>query len=110
MNTKAGDVIAYAGEQYDPQHEKTMYVRLDYADSGQENLFAGLYGKVPPTDWDKDAKDLGRIHMDLPEEFDVNEDAIYIIGKDEWGYVISDLISAGFHDDVSFDNEVILYR
>ena len=107
--TKPGDVIAYARQQYDPQHQKKLYVCLDYSDIDLQNLFAGLYDQVPAEMWTPDGEDYGNIRLNLPEEFDPEEDAVYIIGED-WGGVISYLLSLGFHDDVTFDKEIILYR
>ncbi|MBO4901205.1 MAG: glycosyltransferase family 39 protein [Lachnospiraceae bacterium] len=110
MNTKPGDVIAYAEQHYDPADEKKLYVCLNYDDlAGYIPMFVCLYGNVHPKYGTQKQTDFGKIYLNLPEEFDEREDAVYIIGND-WGGVISYMISVGFSTDSYFDGTTILYR
>ena len=108
-STKPGDMITYAENMYDPAHEKKLYICMEYDDKGGLDLYAGLYGQIPPLNWDPDRTDLGDIYLNLPDEFDPDEDAVYIIG-DEWSGVISAILSEGYQDDTLFEHEHILHR
>ena len=109
MSTKPGDMIAYAEDNYDPLHEKRLYVCMNYDDNKGIDLYAGLYGDVPASIWEPDKTDMGDIYLNLPDEYDPNEDAVYIVGED-WGGVISALIADGFADDNLFEREHILHK
>lgn len=108
-STKPGDIIRYAEDNYDPLHEKKLYVCMNYEEKNGMDIYAGLYGEVPAYIWEPDKTDLGDIYLNLPDEYDPNEEAVYIVG-DTWSGVISALIAEGFTDDILFGEEHILHR
>jgi len=79
----------------------------DHSDQQHEQVFwfAGKPGDV----FDIDSGTYGNVTAGLPEEFDLNENAVYIIGND-WAHIISYLISEGFEADQTFSGYSILYR
>lgn len=51
----------------------------------------------------------GNVCWKFPEEFDENENAVYIIG-DNWSHISGYLISIGFNQDYRYPGYVILYK
>ncbi len=85
-----------------------IYIQFeDHSDQQHEQVFyfAGKPGDV----FDIDGGSYGNVTAGLPEEFDLNENAVYIIGND-WAHIISYLISEGFAVDQTFPGYSILYR
>lgn len=85
-----------------------IYIQFeDHSDQQHEQIFyfAGKKGDV----FDIDKGTYGNVTVGFPEEFDLNENAAYIIGND-WGHIISYLISEGFAADQTFPGYSILYR
>jgi hypothetical protein len=52
---------------------------------------------------------MGNIAFNFPEEFDENEDAVYILGTD-WNHIVSYLTSIGYNTDTSFEGYTIVYK
>lgn len=71
----------------------------------QVYFFAGEAGEV----YSDDVPTYGRVSAYFPEEFDINENAVYIIG-DNWPHITSYLVSVGFCQDQSLPGYSILYR
>ena len=71
----------------------------------QVYFFAGEEGEV----YSDDQPTYGRVSAYFPENFDINENAVYIIG-DNWPHITSYLISVGFSQDQSLPGYSILYR
>lgn len=108
-STKLGDIVAYAEKYYNPSGQKTLYVEQQYEDQGHDTLFIGLYGDVPAGIWSREGTDFDKIQVHLPEEINVNESAVYIIGHD-WSGIISYMLAQGFYADESFSNYTILVK
>lgn len=60
--------------------------------------------------WSEDCKQYGRVTMGFPEEFDENEDAVYILDNEARGHIIGYLISIGYNVDQQFEGYSILYK
>ena len=73
----------------------------------QRNAQIFYYAAKPGDVFDFDRGEYGNVTAALPQEFDLNENAVYIIGND-WGHIISYLISEGFAADQSFPGYSIL--
>ncbi len=71
----------------------------------QAYYFAGKKGEK----YSEDNPTYGNVTARLPEEIDVNENAIYIIG-DQWPHITAYLISEGFAADQSLPGYSILFR
>ena len=71
----------------------------------QVYFFAGKSGEI----YSDDQPTYGRVSAYFPEEFDINENAVYIVG-DGWPHITGYLISVGFSQDQSFPGYSILYR
>lgn len=71
----------------------------------QVYFFAGERGEV----YSDDQPTYGRVSAYFPEEFDINENAVYIVG-DNWPHITGYLISVGFSQDQSLPGYSILYR
>ena len=71
----------------------------------QAFYFAGVPGDV----YSDDISTYGRVTAKLPEEIDVSENAVYIIG-DQWPHITSYLISQGFIADQTLPGSSILFK
>lgn len=96
-------------EKYYLKDDKThIYALLEYGTIEPEMqvyFFAGDKGEY----FDKDKVTYGRVTAEFPEEFDINENAVYIVGN-EWPHISSYLISVGFMQDQTVPGYSILYR
>ena len=99
----------HKSEKYYLRDEDThIYAMFEYGTEEpnmQVYFFAGNKGEV----FEKDKTTYGRVTVGFPEEFDINENAVYIIGS-EWPHISSYLISVGFEQDQTVPGYSILYR
>lgn len=102
-------MIAYTERAYNADGSKNLYIQREYTHPLGGDLFAGLYGDVPPAQWVQGGEQQGHIYLNLPEQIDETQDCIYIIGYN-WSDIISYLIANGFQSDESFPDYAILYR
>lgn len=109
LSTQLGDMIRYTDTIYNPDGSKTVYIERQYDDLNAGDLTVGLYGNVPPSDWEQDGIRQGHFMLHLPENIDLKEDAVYIIGQN-WDFIVSYMISNGFQADGTFPSYTILYR
>lgn len=108
-STQVGDMIGYTERAYNADGSKNLYIQREYTHPLGGDLFAGLYGDVPPAQWVQGGEQQGHIYLNLPEQIDETQDCIYIIGYN-WSDIISYLIANGFQSDESFPDYAILYR
>lgn len=103
------DIIRYSEKMYDENHDKTIYFEEQYEDLGKEEMILHAIGSIPPTDFDEERIDYGKYKLHFPENFDENENAIYILGKN-WSHITGYLQSIGYNVDNCFENYSIVYR
>ncbi len=90
--------------------DENTHIYLQFEDHVEEKNAQVYYYAAKPGDvFDFDRNNYGNVTAALPEEFDKNENAVYIIGND-WGHIISYLISEGWAADQSFPGYSILVR
>nr|MCR5734561.1 hypothetical protein [Lachnospiraceae bacterium] len=118
MSTEPGDIVKYAMNTYNKENDKDIYIEVNYSERDYADLCIALFTETDPALWRRyeDEKQSGnadpvldRIHMKFPEEYDENEDAVYILGAD-WGHIAAYLIDTGWSSDTSFPGYTILYR
>lgn len=103
-----GKAIIRSEAQYLKDENTHIYVQYEdiaMAANLQTYYFAGTRDDV----FDIDNPTYGNVTAKLPEEIDVNENAVYIIGN-QWPHIISYLISEGFAADQTLPGYSILYR
>lgn len=103
-----GKAIVRCEKYYCKDENTHIYIQFEDIAEGryqQVFYFAGRPGDV----YSEDDPTYGRVTAGLPEEFDLNEDAIYIIG-DQWPHITSYLISEGFIADQTLPGYSILWR
>ncbi|MCR4657381.1 MAG: glycosyltransferase family 39 protein [Lachnospiraceae bacterium] len=118
VSTEPGDIVKYADNNYNPANDKTIYTEINYSERDYADLLIALYTETDPAEWRRyeaqkqespeDAM-LNNIAFHFPEEFDEDEDAIYILGTD-WNHISSYLKDTGFDEDTGFPGYTILYR
>ena len=96
-------------EKYFMKDENThIYVQFDnQAISRNQQTF--YFGGGPDDVYSDDINTYGNVTSGLPEEIDINENAVYIIG-DEFAHISSWLISEGFSSYFQLPGCSILYR
>ena len=95
-------------EKYYLKDEKT-HIYMQYADIDTSVLQTYIYAAGPDDVFSEDTYTYGNVTARLPEELDVNENAVYII-HNNWPHIISYLISEGFAADQTLPEYSILYR
>lgn len=107
--TQAYEIVNYAEKKYNPDGDKTVYFEEMYEDQGAEVFLLSALKDVPPWEFDEHRTEFGNVKLHFPENFDENENAIYILGV-SWDHIASYLTSIGFNVDVSYENYYILYK
>ena len=127
-STEPGDMLKYEEEMYNPEGDKTVYMELNYEDRDYCEWLLALYLEIPYEEFNKyefAASDmslkgaradeiyrsipLANLRLAFPEEFDENENAVYILGS-SWEHISGYLTSIGFECDTSFPGYKILYK
>lgn len=127
-STEPGDMLKYEEAVYNPDGSRPVYMELDYGDRGFHSWLIALYLSIPYEEFNEYDFEATRLKFDgvsedeinrtvplthfwfaFPEEFDENEDAVYILGNN-WNHISAYLISIGFECDTTFPNYKILYR
>ena len=86
------------------------HVYIQYENEATEPVQQVFYMAAGPGDvFDDNDKTYGCVTAGLPDQIDVNENAVYIIG-DQWPHITSYLISEGFLADQSLPGYSILFR
>ena len=107
-NASAGKAILRSEDQYLRDDDTKIYVQMeDEAISPHEQIF--YFAAKPGDYYTAEGADYGRVIGSLPEEFDLNENAVYVISNN-WPHIISYLISEGFAADQTLPGYSILYR
>ncbi|MCR4923782.1 MAG: glycosyltransferase family 39 protein [Lachnospiraceae bacterium] len=113
ISTVSGDLVRYAEEHYDPEHEKELYMELQYENRDYSDIAVAFINQMDPKIYmehiEKNSDSMGNVHFYFPEDFDENEDALYILGSN-WGHISAYLKSIGFNSDEAFEGYTILYR
>ncbi|MCR4740635.1 MAG: glycosyltransferase family 39 protein [Lachnospiraceae bacterium] len=118
MSTEPGDILRYAEKIYAPDHDRDIYIEVNYSERDYSDLLIALFTEKDPALWRKYEEEkqagnpdpvLDNIHMKFPEEYDENENAVYILGTD-WGHIAAYLIDTGWNQDTAFPGYTILYR
>ena len=107
-NSSFAKAIVRSEKYYMLDENTHIYVQYEneaISPEQQTFYFAGVKGDV----YSDDEYTYGRVTAKLPEEIDVNENAVYIIG-DQWPHITSYLISQGFMADQSYPGCSILFR
>ena len=107
--TQAYEIVSYAEKKYNPDGDKTVYFEEQYEDQEAEVFLLSAYKDIPPWEFDYERTEFKNVKLHFPEEFNEEENAIYIIGYN-WDFIASYLMSIGFNADLSFENYYILYR
>jgi len=107
------NVVTFISTYIDPAYEQKVYMMIPYdKDYLAEDIIPAV-GHVSPQDWgeyvDGRTENIGRFYLYFPEEFDENEQAIYVIGRD-WDHISDYLISIGFNCDESVPSMRVLWR
>ncbi len=127
-STEPGDMLKYEEEVYNPAGDKTVYMELNYEDRDYCQWMLALYLQIPyeefnkydfaATEMSQNGADAGEIfrtvplanlRLAFPEDFDENENAVYILGH-SWDHISAYLMSVGFECDTSFPGYKILYK
>ena len=109
FSTELGDAVEKALSDYASNDDTRVYVENMYYEALPE-ISIGLYGQVAPKDWNEGEISTGKVIRHLPENFDPNENAVYVLGT-EWDHVMNYMISeCGFQVDYVSENYRILYR
>ncbi|MBQ7563123.1 MAG: glycosyltransferase family 39 protein [Lachnospiraceae bacterium] len=103
-----GKAILKSEEQY--LTDENTHIYIQFADGAissyqQTYYFAGEKGEV----YSDEEPSYGRATAKLPDELNVEENAVYII-HDDWPHIVSYLISEGFEADQTLPEYSILYR
>ncbi len=127
-STEPGDMLKYEEETYNPDHSKKVYMELNYEDRDYAEWMLALYLELEPAVFNK--YDFGRKEMEsagasqeeifktlwldniqfaFPENYDENEDAVYILGYN-WDHIAAYLIDTGYECDTSFPGYKILHK
>lgn len=107
-SASAAKAVVRSEETYLRDTDTKIYIQMeDEAIASCEQLFyfAGRPGDV----FEAGKRDYGRVIGSFPEEFDINENAVYILSNN-WPHIISYLISEGFAADQTLPGYSILYR
>lgn len=107
--TPAYEVVEYAEQYYNAEEDRTIYFEEQYEDQDAEVFLLSGLKDIPPWDFDYDRTEFKNVKLHFPEEFDINENAVYIVGQD-WDFIASYLVSVGFNVDTKFEKYYILYR
>ena len=127
-SAEPGDMLKYEEAVYNPAGDKTVYMELNYEDRDYCEWLLALYLEIPYEEFNKydfaakemfekgaSAEEVYRsvplynLRLAFPEEFDENEDAVYILGNN-WDHISGYLTSIGFECDTTFPGYKILHR
>ena len=107
-STAPGRAIVKA-EQYYMKDENT-HIYMQYEDQVISPCEQVYYFAAKPGDvYKADYSEYGNVTGHLPDEIDINENAVYIINNN-WPHIISYMISEGFAADQTLPEYSILYR
>lgn len=122
ISTLPGDIVNYEEALYNPNGDKTVYMELEYSNRDYSDWLIALYTEMDAkifNKYDEDRRNApeelkNKIPMDhfvfaFPEEFDEDENAVYILGN-SWDHISGYLIGVGFNCDESFPGYKILYK
>ena len=117
ISTEPGDMLKYVEETYSPEGDKKIYTEINYHERDYADICIALFTETDPSVWREYEENkgtsspafMGNIAFNFPEEFDENEDAVYILGTD-WNHIVSYLSSIGYSTDTSFDGYTIVYK
>ena len=124
FNTNCMDVMNYVASNYNPDGDKNIYVQYEYSDVGDywydtiTALETVIGANLTYKEWDNSydsvyefegAEYFGNVCTHLPDNFDANEDAVYIIGE-TWSYAANAVMEYGFKCDKTFPKYYILYK
>ena len=107
-NSSFGKAIVRSEKYYMKDEDTHIYVQYEN-EAIDPNLQTFYFAGVPGDVYSEEETTYGRVTAQLPEEIDVNENAVYIIG-DQWPHITSYLISQGFLADQSLPGCSILFR
>lgn len=107
--TPSYDIVKYVEDKYNKDGSKTIYLEQEYDDQGAEAFLLSAIKDIPPTEFDTERTEFGNVRLHFPEEYDENENAIYILGY-SWNHISQYLSQTGFGVDTTFPNYLILYR
>ncbi len=113
ISTIPGDIVKYAKDVYDPENNKNIYVELEYRNRDYSDIAIALINQMDPEIYmehvNNETNELDNIHFYFPEEFNEDEEAVYILGSN-WGHITAYLKSIGFNCDENWPGYAILYR
>ena len=107
-NASPGKAIVRCEENYLKDENTRIYIQYENeAISPYEQVF--YFAAKPGDVFDENGYEYGNVTAKLPEELDVNENAVYIIG-DQWPHIVSYLIGEGFAADQTLPGYSILFK
>jgi len=112
--TEVADAVMASEKYFDPAKDKTYYIEIEYDMLSSQDLMIACAGNVSQKDWLEYAKGntgdrMGRFNLHFTDNFDENENAIYILGN-SWSHISEYICSVGFVWDKTFGNYAILYK
>ena len=111
MYTSASPYFAvnYSLEHYVYDENTKIYVSYQDGDISPGIQAYYFWGR-PDEKWTEDGKEYGNVILGLPEEFDENDNAIYILDNENRSHVTSALIGIGFYCDQQFPGYSIVLK
>lgn len=111
MYTSASPYFAvnYAMENYAYDENTRVYLSYDDIDIAPGIQAYYFWGK-PDEKWTEEGREYGNVYLGLPEDFDENENAIYVLDNANRSHVTSALVGIGFLCDQQFDGYSIVYK
>ena len=107
-SSASAKAIVKSEQSYLRDENTHIYVQFeDLALAPYQQVF--LFASEPDEIYSDDNPSYGNVTAKLPDELDVNENAVYIIGE-QWPHIVSYLISEGFEADQTIPGVSILYR
>lgn len=111
MYTSAAPYFAvnYAKENY--AYDENTKIYLSYEDTAiSPGIQAYYFWGTPDEKWTEEGMEYGNVILGLPEEFDENDNAIYVLDDENRSHVTSALVGIGFLCDQQFDGYSIVYK
>lgn len=111
MYTSAAPYFAvnYAKENYAYDENTKIYLSYEDADISPGIQAYYFWGK-PDEKWTEEGIEYGNVILGLPEDFDENDNAIYILDNENRSHVTSALVGIGFICDQQFEGYSIVYK
>lgn len=113
VSTEYGDVVKFTNEHYNPNNSVIYYGRSPKHQSYGE-VIVGMALGANPKNWEDNYDNnnmVENVYLGLPEDgFDMNEDAVYIFSKENYGHIYPYFIEQGWMCDDSWESYAVVFR